>query len=83
MLTSLYSYFSLSESSTPKGPSMEEQEFTRQAQACVRECHLKTLFEDSKFLREDSLQELVKVWKRLVVLSSGSDQGGMKALAFC
>ena len=61
MLSSFVSYFSLSEPSTPKGPTVEELEAGRVAAACVKECQLDQLIVDSKFLREDSLQELIKV----------------------
>ena len=40
----------------------------RQAKACVQECHPQKLFTDSKYLREESLTELVQ-W--LIQLSSG------------
>lgn len=61
MLSSFVSYFSLSESSSSKGPSAEELEASRQAQSCVQDCHLDSLMADTKFLRHDSLNELVKV----------------------
>ena len=61
VLSSFVSYFSLSEPSVPKGPTVEEQEAGKQAAVCVKECQLDQLIADSKFLREDSLQELIKV----------------------
>lgn len=60
VFSSFYSYFS-SEPATNKGPTPEEQEASKQAQSCIRDCHLEQLILDSKFLREDSLQELIKV----------------------
>ena len=67
VLSSFVSYFSLSESAATKGPTPEEQEAGRQAQSCVLDCHLESLLMDTKFLRHDSLSELVKV-KRLLCL---------------
>lgn len=55
------SYFSLSESSSAKTPTLEEIEAGKVAAGCVKDCQLDLLIVDSKFLREDSLQELVKV----------------------
>ncbi|XP_069705453.1 Golgi-specific brefeldin A-resistance guanine nucleotide exchange factor 1 isoform X3 [Periplaneta americana] len=61
LLSSLYSYIALaSEPSTQKVPSPEDQENIQRAHSCVRECHLEHLINESKFLRLDSLQELVK-----------------------
>lgn len=62
VLSSFYSLFTSSEPAVNKGPTLEEQEASKQAQTCIRDCHLEQLILDSKFLREDSLQELVKVW---------------------
>ncbi|XP_069123729.1 Golgi-specific brefeldin A-resistance guanine nucleotide exchange factor 1-like isoform X1 [Argopecten irradians] len=59
VLSSFYSYFT-SESQNTKGPTPEEQEASRLAQNCIRDCHLEQLITESKFLREDSLQELIK-----------------------
>ncbi|RUS73129.1 hypothetical protein EGW08_019109 [Elysia chlorotica] len=75
VLSSFVSYFSMSESST-KGPSPEEQEASKAASACVKDCQLDQLLVDSKFLREDSLQELIKA---LVSIRQGSedDQGSL------
>ena len=61
VLSSFVSYFSLSESSSAKGPTLEELEAGKVAASCVKECQLDQLIIDSKFLREDSLQELIKV----------------------
>lgn len=51
----------MTESSNTKGPTPEEQEATKFAQECIEECSLENLITDSRFLREESLQELVKV----------------------
>ncbi|GFR62155.1 Golgi-specific brefeldin A-resistance guanine nucleotide exchange factor 1 [Elysia marginata] len=76
VLSSFVSYFSLSESSSTKGPSLEEQEASKAAATCVKDCQLDQLLVDSKFLREDSLQELIKA---LVSIRQGSedDQGSL------
>ena len=58
VLSSFYSYFS---EPPQRGPSYEEQEAMKQAQACLEECHVEQLVQESKFLREESLQELLKV----------------------
>ena len=46
--------------SANKGPTPEDQEATKNAQACVEECHIEQLIHDTKFLRVDSLLELIK-----------------------
>lgn len=43
-----------------KGPSAEDIEATKEAQNCVDECHIEQLIHDTKFLRVDSLLELIK-----------------------
>ncbi|XP_050390841.2 Golgi-specific brefeldin A-resistance guanine nucleotide exchange factor 1 isoform X2 [Patella vulgata] len=70
VFSSFYSYFSLSESSNQKGPTPEEQDAAKQAQQCIEACHLDMLIMDSKFLREESLQELVKA---LIVACQGNE----------
>uniref|UniRef100_A0A1B6FF78 SEC7 domain-containing protein n=3 Tax=Cuerna arida TaxID=1464854 RepID=A0A1B6FF78_9HEMI len=61
LLSSIYSYISLgSEVSNHRVPSPEDQDNIRIAQACIRDCHLEQLITESKFLRSDSLHELVK-----------------------
>lgn len=60
VMSSFYSLFALSESNQQRGPSVEEREATRQAQCCLEECHVENLITESKFLRADSLQELIK-----------------------
>lgn len=61
VLSSFYSYFTMSEPANQKAPSAEEQEAIRLAHNCIKDCHLEQLVQESKFLREESLQELVKV----------------------
>ena len=61
VFSSMFSYFSMSETTQQKQPTIEEQEASKQAQACIEECHLEQLITDSKFLTDVSLQELVKV----------------------
>ncbi len=61
VLSSFYNYFSLTEPAQQRGPSAEEQEAIKQAHRCIQECHVEQLITESKFLRGDSLQELIKV----------------------
>ncbi|CAL1527993.1 unnamed protein product [Lymnaea stagnalis] len=78
VLSTFVSYFTLSESAAAKGPSAEDLEAGKIAAACVRDCQLDQLIIDSKFLREDSLQELIKA---LVSIRQGTeDQGSMNGL---
>ncbi|KAK3091515.1 hypothetical protein FSP39_020408 [Pinctada imbricata] len=69
VLSSFYSYFT-SEPVTTKGPTPEEQEASKLAHSCIQDCHLEQLITESKFLREDSLTELVKA---LIMASQGPD----------
>ena len=61
VLSSFYSYFTLTETTQQRGPSPEEEEATRKAHQCIQECHVEQLITESKFLRMDSLKELLKV----------------------
>lgn len=62
LFSSLYSYIALSsEPASQRMVSQEDQEHIQQAKRCIRECHLEHLITESKFLRIDSLQEMVKV----------------------
>lgn len=71
LFSSIYSYIALaSETSNQKVPSAEDQKHIQQAQTCVRECHLEQLITESKFLRLDSLRELVGA---LILASHGPD----------
>ncbi|XP_070186725.1 Golgi-specific brefeldin A-resistance guanine nucleotide exchange factor 1-like isoform X2 [Littorina saxatilis] len=73
VLSSFVSYFSLSDSPSTKGPTPEELEAGRQAQSCVQDCHLDSLIADTKFLRHDSLTELVKA---LIAACQGAEEAG-------
>lgn len=44
-----------------KGSSVEDEAAVKAAEECIRDCHPEQLITESKFLRIDSLQELVKV----------------------
>ncbi|XP_047109298.1 Golgi-specific brefeldin A-resistance guanine nucleotide exchange factor 1 isoform X1 [Schistocerca piceifrons] len=80
LLSSLYLYIALgTEPSNQKSPSPEDQEHIRSARACVRECHVEQLITESKFLRIDSLQELVKA---LIYASHGPDGHVSLGLSF-
>ncbi|KAL3876500.1 hypothetical protein ACJMK2_034342, partial [Sinanodonta woodiana] len=70
VLSSFYSYFTMSEPANTKGPTPEELEASKVAQACIRDCCLEQLINDTKFLTEESLQELVKA---LVFASQGPE----------
>ena len=63
LLSSLYSYIALGAAESPaaRQPTPEDQEHKARAQRVVRECQPEQLITESKFLRVDSLQELVKV----------------------
>jgi len=61
VLSSIYTYFALTETPQQRGPTPDELEATRRAQDCIQECHVEQLIMESKFLRVDSLQELLKV----------------------
>ena len=67
VLSSFYSYFTLTEPVQQRGPSPEEQEAIKQAHRCIQECHVEQLITESKFLRGDSLQELIKVCKSVLM----------------
>lgn len=71
LLSSLYSYIALSsESASQRMVSQEEQEYIQQSKRCIRDCHLEHLITESKFLRVDSLQEMVKA---IIQASHGPD----------
>ncbi len=59
LFSSLFPFMS-SDLSSSKGPTQEEQEAIKNAQSCVEDCHIEQLIHDTKFLRVDSLIELVK-----------------------
>jgi hypothetical protein len=56
--------------SSNKGPSQEDQEAIKNAQLCIDECHIEQLIHDTKFLRIDSLLELLKA---LIFQSQSND----------
>ncbi|CAG0893774.1 unnamed protein product [Cyprideis torosa] len=57
LLSSLYSYIA----DTPaKGPTQEEMEVLKKTREMIRDCHIEQLVTESKFLREESLVELVR-----------------------
>nr|XP_039272742.1 Golgi-specific brefeldin A-resistance guanine nucleotide exchange factor 1-like isoform X2 [Styela clava] len=59
-----------SDNSNQKNSTPEDQQALKVAQECVKELHLEQLVTESKFLRLDSLQELIKA---LVMASRGPD----------
>ena len=61
LLSNFYSMFALTDAPQQRGPSAEDQEAIKRAQDCIQECHVEQLIMESKFLREESLQELLKV----------------------
>nr|KAG5707576.1 hypothetical protein BaRGS_001124 [Batillaria attramentaria] len=73
VLSTFASYFSLADTGATKGPTAEELEASRQAQSCVLDCHLDSLVADTKFLRHDSLSELVKA---LIAACQGVEEQG-------
>lgn len=61
LLSSIYSYIALgAEAGNQKTPSPEEQEYIKMARQCIKECRIELIITESKFLRMESLQELVK-----------------------
>ncbi|KAI0212076.1 Golgi-specific brefeldin A-resistance guanine nucleotide exchange factor 1 [Lamellibrachia satsuma] len=60
VLSSFYSYFTLAESMPQRGPAPEEQDAIHRAQSCILDCHIDQLITETKFLRADSLAELLK-----------------------
>lgn len=51
----------ITEASSQKFTTDEEQECTEIAKTCIIDCHLENLILESKFLRLESLHELLKV----------------------
>ncbi|KAG8226682.1 hypothetical protein J437_LFUL005496, partial [Ladona fulva] len=60
-------------STNAKIPSPEDEENIKKAKACILDCHIEQLITESKFLRLDSLLELVKA---LIFASHGPDGQG-------
>ncbi|CAD5123797.1 DgyrCDS12108 [Dimorphilus gyrociliatus] len=60
VFSSFFLNFGLSESQNSRNQAPEDQAAIRQAKAVLEECHIEQIITDSKFLRADSLFELVK-----------------------
>ncbi|KAK6628289.1 hypothetical protein RUM43_002101 [Polyplax serrata] len=61
LLSSLYSYIALgAEASSHRTPSLEDQEHMKVARHCIKECKIEQIITESRFLRIDSLQGLLK-----------------------
>lgn len=60
LFSTLFPFMSSSDVSSARGPSPEDQESIKNAQSCIDECHIEQLIHDTKFLRIDSLLELIK-----------------------
>ncbi|XP_035213232.1 Golgi-specific brefeldin A-resistance guanine nucleotide exchange factor 1-like isoform X2 [Stegodyphus dumicola] len=58
LFSSFYMY--ITSDSPQKQPTQEDEAAKQAALKCIAECHCEQLFTESKFLRVDSLQELVK-----------------------
>ena len=83
VLSGLYMYFVSAETPQQRGPSADEQEATRRAQDCIQECHVEQLIMESKFLRVESLQELLKVCRYCWQLALGIASSIMVSLTMC
>lgn len=61
--TSIFSWWYLmnAEPASNRGQTTEDKEAQKQAQNCIRDCHPDLLISESKFLRPESLNELMKV----------------------
>ncbi|XP_023229448.1 Golgi-specific brefeldin A-resistance guanine nucleotide exchange factor 1-like, partial [Centruroides sculpturatus] len=61
LLSSFYSYITqTADNQVQRGPTPEDEAAKQSAQNCINDCHPEQLITESKFLRVDSLQELVK-----------------------
>ncbi|KAG8181269.1 hypothetical protein JTE90_018788 [Oedothorax gibbosus] len=60
LFSSFYSYIVSNSESPQRQPTQEDEAARQTAIDCISECHCEQLFTESKFLRVDSLQELVK-----------------------
>ncbi|XP_071953967.1 Golgi-specific brefeldin A-resistance guanine nucleotide exchange factor 1-like isoform X2 [Antedon mediterranea] len=61
LLSSFVYYFTANtETSTQRGPTPEDQEAIHVARNCIEDCHPEHLLTESKFLRIESLQDLIK-----------------------
>uniref|UniRef100_S4RTD5 Golgi brefeldin A resistant guanine nucleotide exchange factor 1 n=1 Tax=Petromyzon marinus TaxID=7757 RepID=S4RTD5_PETMA len=62
------------EQSGQRGPSAEDQEFKKIAMKCIEECHPEQLLTESRFLRLESLQELMKALSSMSMEDEGYDE---------
>lgn len=69
--------------STGKQYSFEEQEAMKVATATIDECHLEQLFQETKFLILDSLNEFLKALIYGCQLTSDSQKAEQDAAVFC
>lgn len=61
LLSSLYSYIALgAETAGQRAPSLEDEEHMKITRHIIKECRIEQIITESKFLRMDSLQALVK-----------------------
>ncbi|XP_020603212.1 Golgi-specific brefeldin A-resistance guanine nucleotide exchange factor 1-like [Orbicella faveolata] len=75
--TSIFSWwFANPEPASYRGQSTEDKEAQKQAHNCIRDCHPELLITESKFLRPESLNELMKV---LIYNSSFDNHESMSA----
>ncbi|XP_067141452.1 Golgi-specific brefeldin A-resistance guanine nucleotide exchange factor 1 [Centruroides vittatus] len=71
LLSSFYSYITqTADNQVQRGPTPEDEAAKQSAQNCINDCHPEQLITESKFLRVDSLQELVKT---LIYSCHGTD----------
>jgi brefeldin A-resistance guanine nucleotide exchange factor 1 len=69
--------------SSIKQPTPEEQEAIKVASTCIEECHLEQLFQETKFLIIDSLNELLKALIYACQISPDSQKLDQDAAVFC
>lgn len=69
--------------SSGKQTTFEEQEAIKVATACIEECHLEQLLQETKFLIIDSLNEFLKALIYGCQLSSDSQKLDQDAAVFC
>lgn len=69
--------------SSSKQGTIEEQEAMKIATACIEECHLEQLLQETKFLIIDSLNELLKALIYGCQISPDSQKLDQDAAVFC
>jgi brefeldin A-resistance guanine nucleotide exchange factor 1 len=69
--------------SSGKQATVEEQEAIKVATACIEECHLEQLLQETKFLIIDSLNELLKALIYACQISPDSQKLDQDAAVFC